>query len=340
MTKKVFVVLGVARSGTSLIASALHALGVDLGSNLKTENKWNPKGFWEDNEFMFEINEKILQQLHSSWDSVKCLDLKNNKQCLKTIKEKAIDLLHHRFANTDYWGFKDPRTARLIPFWQMIFAECNMEEHYVITLRNPLSSACSYQKLMETDLEHGLILWMVHMHALIEDSMQKKRVIVAYDLLMKEPRQQLLRLQKKLHLENRANPEAIEIFLTHFFDKKLVHFDHTIHDLESNTKMSVAPLALSLYHLLLKVAKDEMEFDTDEFKNEWQKINEQFTVLLPIYSYLDVLLQRNLKLQQFIFRLQKSRLWKVMYPFRKMNDFFRLRRKRKSAAHLPFLLSL
>jgi hypothetical protein len=58
--KNIFLVLGMARSGTSAITRGLNALGIDLGNKLTPANeKWNPKGFWEDNEVVYQINAKI-----------------------------------------------------------------------------------------------------------------------------------------------------------------------------------------------------------------------------------------------------------------------------------------
>src|SRR5688572_10525788 len=72
--KNIFVILGVARSGTSVITRALKALGVDLGKKLTQPGKWNPTGFWEDNDIVYQINQKLLNQLQFRWDSVKLVD--------------------------------------------------------------------------------------------------------------------------------------------------------------------------------------------------------------------------------------------------------------------------
>ena len=45
---KLFVILGMHRSGTSVVSRGLKVLGVDLGNRLIVPDKFNPKGYWED----------------------------------------------------------------------------------------------------------------------------------------------------------------------------------------------------------------------------------------------------------------------------------------------------
>ena len=60
--KKVVVVLGMHRSGTSLVANLLTALGVDLGGNLLAADEHNESGYWEQKEIN-QIQERLLRQL-------------------------------------------------------------------------------------------------------------------------------------------------------------------------------------------------------------------------------------------------------------------------------------
>ena len=62
--KNIFVVLGPARSGTSVVARGLKALGVDLGDKLaRASQRVNPKGFWEDDEIAHKINLELYSKL-------------------------------------------------------------------------------------------------------------------------------------------------------------------------------------------------------------------------------------------------------------------------------------
>lgn len=330
--KNVFVILGMARSGTSAIARGLKAIGIDLGEHLKQENQWNPKGFWEDNEIMFNINNSILSALHYSWDSVRLVDSAQQLDTkINPIKELAGQLLAQRFSTTDYWAFKDPRTAKILAFWQSVFNAHHINDHYIIALRNPLSSAYSYQRLMGADLEHGLMLWVVQYLSAIEGTQAKQRLIVSYDLLMQNPRRQLDRIKQSFNLPLLTDPAEIDAYADGFLDKSLQRFEYSVDDLQSHSALTVAPLCLRMYELLLRVAKDELAFDDAEFVIAWQSIKDNFAALAPIYLYVDMLLQRNDSLNKATRALHKSRLWKLIYPLRKIDALLRSYKKKPSS---------
>lgn len=66
--KKLIVVLGMHRSGTSAITRGLQVLGVNLGDNLMPPVEGNnAKGFFEDLD-LNALNVELLQTLRSDWD--------------------------------------------------------------------------------------------------------------------------------------------------------------------------------------------------------------------------------------------------------------------------------
>ena len=67
MKKQAIVVLGMHRSGTSLLAKALEIFGYKFPENLMQPNKDNPSGFWEDIDIV-ELNESLLSSNQVSWD--------------------------------------------------------------------------------------------------------------------------------------------------------------------------------------------------------------------------------------------------------------------------------
>ena len=114
MSKRVFVVLGMSRSGTSAIARSMSAMGIDLGQKLIAANEINPKGFFEDEEILYDVNRGVANLLDNPWISTDLFarqPLEANKQ-LCEYKKHALKLLKSRFSSTNNWGFKDPRNYR------------------------------------------------------------------------------------------------------------------------------------------------------------------------------------------------------------------------------------
>lgn len=104
---KCFAVIGLHRSGTSTVAGILHKLGVSMGEVLLKPQKSNPKGFYEDVEFL-----NIHQQILPKWkEDIINLDL----EYIAAYKE----LISHR-EKKNIWGVKDPRFCFIFD----LFEEC------------------------------------------------------------------------------------------------------------------------------------------------------------------------------------------------------------------------
>jgi len=68
--KRIVVIIGMHRSGTSVIARGLKVLGVTLGDNLMPPGEDNPKGYWEDldiNELNVELLNFFKMSLKQIW---------------------------------------------------------------------------------------------------------------------------------------------------------------------------------------------------------------------------------------------------------------------------------
>jgi hypothetical protein len=244
------------------------------------------------------------------------------------LKTSATRLLKERMAETENWGFKDPRTSLLLPFWQPIFRELNLNDHYVIALRNPLASAASYQKARGTDLEEGVYLWLLHLIPAIDQTRGKKRALVSYDEMLKDPRQQLARMRQQLGIILSEDLNEIDEYATKFLDKKLDHHGFTTDDLKTHPAALIAPIVADMYALLLRVASDEISLESAEFESEWQKIKAVFTTMQPIYRYIDAIMKRNKELERERRIIYKSVPWKMVYPLRLLDNFLRACRRK------------
>jgi len=285
--KRIIVVLGMHRGGTSAITRGLNVLGVNLGDNLMPAIPGNnPTGFWEDMD-IYHFNEKLLKKLKSNWQGIGILDkgvLLNSQ--FQSEHDGAVKLLKEKFRPSDCFGFKDPRTAVLLPFWQKVFAKLKLEDCYLISLRNPLSVAESLSRRDGLDLEKSFLLWIKHFIVALRNSEGKKRVIVDYDLLLNSPRAQLERVSKALKLPspNKQRKEVGE-YTRDFLTKDLRHNTANISDLKKNK--TIPPFVRSAYFWLSKLARDEVKFGSSAFKKAWRNIEETYQEFSAVYGYFD-----------------------------------------------------
>jgi len=244
--KRLIVVLGMHRSGTSTVIKGLEALGVNLGTDFHPIRPDNPKGDWEAKAF-HGLNEEMLGKLGRSWDDLEALDeAKVLGFCAEDFFSRGLSALHAHIRDDAVSGIKDPRFALLLPFWQRVFVEAGLDVSYVICLRNPLSVAHSLSRRDGFTTAKGLGLWRLYNTHIASGTASACRVVVDYDALLDDSKSQLLRVARFLKLTMNDLVEAE--FSSEFLDPALRHARFAHADLRMDTNYD--PLVLQLYQTL------------------------------------------------------------------------------------------
>lgn len=327
--KQVYVVLGMSRSGTSAIARAMQVFDIALGDKLIQADARNPKGFYEDAEVLYKINRGLSRAIDRQWlqfDSPETTCLLA-ESVVQQYKHHAVELVQERLRDNVAWGFKDPRTDSLLPFWRDVFITAMVEENYIIAVRHPLATAFSNQKFIGIDLETGLLLWIKHVVAAIDGTFGKRRMVIAYENLIQSPHAQVRRMHQQLSIACPLDNEKLALYADSFIDRALNHHHYTDAELKQHPAMKVAPLCQRIYSLLLRVANDEMGVASEAFADEWAKIKIDYTQIAPAYVYVEALIEKNKNQQREIRSMQKALSWKIMFPLRCVESVLRVRRR-------------
>ncbi len=288
--KRLIVVLGMHRNGTSTITRGLQVMGVQLGDNLIPGIPGdNDKGFWEDAEFNI-LNTEMLSTIDSDWyhlsaiDAVDVTKLREQGYILR-----ASELLRQRVATYPVFGFKDPRVAKLLPFWKEVFIHCQFDVSYLLAVRNPLSVVKSLAKRDGFEKEHSYLLWLGHVVTSLIDSADTRRVLVDFDRLIDSPERELLRVAKCIGLA--INPLEMQSYKNTFLDKGLRHTVYELHDLLVDD--SCPPIVYEVYAALLDVASERTKLDDLELQNRVVRWGEEFEQLrVPLMLVDKILVQR------------------------------------------------
>lgn len=225
------VVLGMHRSGTSVVARAMATLGGQFGEHLMPAVAGvNDKGFFEDVDINA-INVELLEAAGFDWHSMAPIDLNCiDVSLLDRLQTKAITALREKCAGTDTFVLKDPRLTRLVPFWRPVFACLNLRVVYVVAVRNPISVAKSLAKVHHVAEEKSYILWLAHLVAALQDTKDQERIFIDYDQLMNEPARELSRVSAATALPQHA--EGLEEFEREFLEQRLCNSRFSINDLD------------------------------------------------------------------------------------------------------------
>lgn len=206
MSGRAICIVGMHRSGTSMIAGLLRQAGLYLGAEdqLLGANSGNQDGHYEHMGF-FTINEALLRHFGGSWEFPP--DLKpvwELDPALEGLRSKARSLLE-TFSGRSPWGWKEPRTTILLPFWKSLIPNLR----FVICVRSPLEVAKSLAKRNKIPAERGFYLWYRYLRAAIEDSGGCPRMIAFYDDFFMEPSAKSLRLVEFCALQQPADSSVI-----------------------------------------------------------------------------------------------------------------------------------
>jgi hypothetical protein len=136
------IILGMHRSGTSMVSELLDELGLFVGRNLQDDHE---------STFFLDLNDQLMKRVSASWDHPRpLLDFLSCEEAVRmTATAVEADLSTRRIKgflpkgsleNFDKpWGWKDPRTVFTLPLWLKIFPQAKL----VYIIRNGIDVARS-----------------------------------------------------------------------------------------------------------------------------------------------------------------------------------------------------
>ena len=117
-------VLGLPRSGTSLIAAALHGCGAFVGETVPGGGPENPLGFFENTYIREKVNKQILDKIGADPLGVSALPALKDLPKVKGLAETLRDLLLYQgYKDGDRWLFKDAKLTLLWPIYLSTFPD-------------------------------------------------------------------------------------------------------------------------------------------------------------------------------------------------------------------------
>jgi hypothetical protein len=257
------------RSGTSALARGVQMLGVYLGTNFLSLRPDNPTGYWEDRNIC-ELNERLLAIFGVKWEDAALISgARWREPDVEAVLADAVEYVGSTLATHPLWGFKDPRTIRLLPFWQSVLHHLEVEESYLVAIRNPRSVAVSLAQRQGMDAAAAHLLWLTYMVPNLSKIANRPFIVADYDIVMADPMGQLERIARGLKIPlDETNKAGIKEFAGNFLDPKLSHsrFDPNSFD----TSPNIRPLSREAYLWLRWLATDRIGTDSAKFWSAWE----------------------------------------------------------------------
>jgi hypothetical protein len=211
--RRIVVVLGMHRSGTSLLTNVLNVLGVEVGEDLMPGDKANELGYWE-NKRIFCVQNTLLNFIAKDWGECGfaypfAIDWSRMSE-FRFYRDALVGAVREEMsAAKALWGFKDPRTCRLLPVWNQVFEELNLEPLYIFAIRDPAVVVDSLLKHHPLDPLHAELVWLLYNVDAIRHAGKEFRLVVDYDRWFTAPLEQAQEVARSLELTWPGDPAQL-----------------------------------------------------------------------------------------------------------------------------------
>ena len=199
--KSGFMVLGMHRSGTSMLSGLLViGMGYKTGAPLIGGAFDNPKGFFELIPAVLQ-NDEFMAKQRIYW-SVNVIAY-NYQKALQDKEDGVVKFKEGKKALAVYnnpdnvpWLQKDPRMCITLKTWLPLLTH---EPAIVFTYRHPLEVAMSLKKREDSfTLDHGLRLWIVYNMRALQNSQGLCRVLTSNEAVLTNPLEEVRRISHEL----------------------------------------------------------------------------------------------------------------------------------------------
>lgn len=238
--KTAIVVIG-ARSGSSAMGGVLGLLGCKLPARLLAANWANVMGYFEPEDILV-VHDEILASVGSCWSDPKAFpDSWFNSAPAKTYREKLKVAFADNYGTAHLMMLKEPRLCRILPLWKRVFADLHIRPVYCFIDRDPMEVAASLHDRDGSTIEQGLQYYIRNHLDAERDTRGSPRVFVSYDMLLKDWREVIGRIEKQL---------AVRFHIT---DEACKGVDNFLNNGLRNQKNTVAPREDALTQLAFEV---------------------------------------------------------------------------------------
>jgi hypothetical protein len=199
----IILILGMHRSGTSLVAQIIAKWGAYMGKSLIAADEFNKDGYWE-NEHLHELNESILESSDGAWFSPP--DHIDVDKLVNEFGHVAYQLVDEMDRKKRVWCWKEPRMVVLLDFWKKILEGRNIT--YIISYRHPQGVAESLLRRDNMPKSISLLLWEYSVKEILRQVNPSDRYLfVEYESLIRDPDTECRKIFEYLNSANNISKD-------------------------------------------------------------------------------------------------------------------------------------
>lgn len=249
--RPLIVVLGMHRSGTSLCANFLAALGVDMAET-PGPSPANARGHWERHR-LCNLHDEVFAMNGGTWmDAGHNLALPENWHSTPGVfgvENRIVEYMSRVLASAELTGFKDPRTARLLPLWEGVFDRLGAEPRFIFCVRDPSQVARSLEARDSSARAEGEYRWLMYNAHGLHGLGDKPVRIIPYEDWFTKPLATAERLARWIYPGRSPSPEALQALVASVLDPALRH--------DPPEKLTAGTAARTMHAMILGAAADD-----------------------------------------------------------------------------------
>jgi len=282
--KKCIIVLGMHRSGTSVLSNLVSLMGCHIGrTDTMPKRADNPKGFFE-NYKIYKFNQNLLEENNVSWDEYSFTVKDIHKNQFRNYVEQAKVIIQEEFNYVNLFFIKDPRMCLLFPIWEAALEELNIETKCILSYRSILEVSLSLEKRNQFSLVKSMMIWSHYFFQSELNSRSKERILIRFNQDYENIEALLKTLSQFIGVDLDAE---IKKTAKETYSKKLVH--HSIK--EQNLSDDIPSYLKSL----IKLISESRFTDFKELDTLRKDFNNSIKYYLHDYTNL---MNQNLKLNK------------------------------------------
>jgi hypothetical protein len=235
--KTAILVLGMHRSGTSVLARIVSFLGATLPRHLVPATPSNPTGHWEPARLV-ELHNQLLASLGTSWDDWRAPALKwRDGDPAAAIASKILPVFDEEYGAAPLVVLKDPRVCRTLPVWLSVLEKAGYRPSPIIMVRNPLEVAESLRERDGMSFEQAMLLWLRHYLDAEYATRHLARNIMSLDMLLDNWQHMFAQTAVRLGIQWPRSIQSATQDIRDFVDRELHNHRATMAELEAHTEV-------------------------------------------------------------------------------------------------------
>ena len=179
-------VLGMHRSGTSVLARALQLGGANIGDRLIEGSAGNESGHWED-AFAVETHERLLAQTGRRWNDLVPMpkDWIESEAAVETTR-LIREYIRNDRANHPLWAVKDPRLCEFGALWRKEAVAAGLSVGAIVVVRHPWEVARSLATRDGMLAGQAMLLWLDYTLGALAVADGLPTVVVSYSSFLED----------------------------------------------------------------------------------------------------------------------------------------------------------